>query len=387
MGGWTDVLAVDSEPILGSPDPFRSAEQDLRCITETLADALMGLGAVFAIDGFSGLAADGFMALTTELQTMIRPLLPPLTAAADALGVHADDLDDLIVESGRQLARANGRRQRLDDLERRVDQQRLLFEAGIEGAAIELDHAERRRYRAAGDLHDSLLDYRRLRADEEALNRRTTRTLESHELVLPALVRSSLGSWPGSGGVNAVWPTLRSIFLNAGIDVALPSNAEVQAHPSIRIDGDGQQVVFVDGPLGGEFVVGRDITAEVFDVVLSLLGGWLPPFRPFGDVNELTDDEFSAINWAYSQNFGAGESPQLQMGGVNGSWDSYLSGGEWAPQQIVPMDGMAFASMLAPNGAASWTTTTASARAREQRRATKRPGGRSQHKPKEGSRT
>lgn len=360
MKSWGELFNVTDEAIVGSPDPFRSADKGLRTFLEELQVVIDGLASEWGeAAGFEGLAAASFGALTDELAGQVRGVPGPAESVANCMAAHADELDELIADAAVELVTANDRYDRVLKLDEQLSDLRAEMSTGGPSAievGAEVSINEREQERARDSLERSRRAYERLRQDEENLNERTAQTLGANPL--PSWNEWEIGtSDPGLAalldGPGPSWLIIRQVFVDAGMDVFLPDGTG----DGVENRGEGCQWVHngrvhinVGGKRGGIFVVGVDISQSVYAAIAVIMSGHLPPFRTWSSVEDLSEEEFSALNWAMSTNFGVGEIGQTQMTGTNGAWQNYLEGGDWTPQPIHTMDGFELASELGGGG-------------------------------------
>jgi hypothetical protein len=367
---WIGVLGVESEAIVGRPEALEVMAEQLRRLVEAYEDVVLALRAATGngAAGRSGLAADAFAALTDGISSDVALVPQLLGSALQAITEHADRLHDLRGRADEELELAARRRLRLQQadealarairIERAAEVDRLIAGdvlGGDPSCVGVVGEAERERQRRAAALDRSRDAHRELRESEVFLVDRSTRRID--DVVLPT--RDRVEAWASllsatavallARGPVATWRTLHGVMVDAGIDVESPLGIGRRVD-CVEVGDDGTVILHVDGPQGGALVVGEDLSPDVFEVAVALLGGRLPDFRPFTRLADLPIDEFSALNWAYGANFAFGEAAQLQLGGVNGSWESYQDGGSWAPQELRPVDALGMAmAMATPN--------------------------------------
>lgn len=319
MTGWAALLGpaygIDEEPIRERPETFDLAAMQF----SRSADAYQSLlGSARAAmwqterSDLSGRTADALRALIDGWVQDLGRVPDHLREVQRILSAHADELQGLRRESDREFGLA---------LQRRLS----LESEGPDDAVL------------------SLAAYHNLQDSEAHLNRRTGCLLV--DLRFSDAARAlSIDARP-----IEVWNAVAPVFAAHGAHISLPSS---HARPvdCVSVDDHGVPTVHVRGPEGGPFVVGEDIDAENFEVVVSFLSGCLPDFRPFKLLHDLPLNDFSAVNWAYGTNYLEGEGPQLQVGGFGGSMEGYRDGGAWVPQELVPLDGVAMGLALAPAG-------------------------------------
>ena len=354
MKTWSEIFGVADEAILGSSDPYRATAKELNGAATEIEEVVDQLALPWGQSvGFNGMAADAFVAVTALLADLMRPAIDPLETVAAGFTNHADELDELILDAATELRAANDRHDRVEDSERQVRRLRLELEVATDDAplvAAAVLAEERSQRDARFELERSRRAYDRLRSDEEDLNARTEVLLADNRLPTQAS-----GPWgPSSSGTSfpvlvgspaGTWLLVREVLLDAGVDVTYPVNGtgnedEERGEGCIWTE-NGELHIHVGGPYGGEFVVGADISQEVYAAVVVILNGRIPDHRSWQSVDDLSDEEFSALNWAFSTNFGVGYGGQTQVTGTNGTWQNYLEGGDWTPQPIHTMDGLA----------------------------------------------
>lgn len=352
MPTWMDLLGTDGEAVVGSPDPYRAVKKSLERQMDDIGSIRTSLSAV-VLDpaGFEGLAASAYIEITGMVADQLDPFMEPLEASATAMGTHADELDELLRRADDALGDAVERVDRLRRLQSDVDDLRGELAVAGEDAAVvglELQAAERRARNAEDDVELSRRAHSTLRLDEQHLNSRTADALDRNRLPEFEAVVGRLGVVFLSGisvGVpvqDPVWNLLRRSLLEAGIDISYPAPTATYEHAEGCIWTDnGVLYIEVGGPSGGSFAVGSDISPGVYSVMLHLLNGELPDFRPWDDSSELSDAESSAFWWAASTNWpNPGDSGQLQVSGINGSLSSYYEGGGWTPQRFWTINGL-----------------------------------------------
>ena len=361
MKTWMEIFAVEEEAILGSPDPYRASSKELEAAASELDEVVDQLAVSWGqTSGFNGLAADAFVAITAVLADTIRPAPDPLRKVAGGLTHHADELDELIIEAAAELRTANDRHDRVEDSERNLRRLRLELEVATDDAsvlAVAVLAEERSKQDALLELERSRRSYERLRSEEDDLNATTEALLIENPMPSPS---SDVWNVPASGTLFPVlaaspattWLLLRDVFLDAGVDATYPAGQVAGDEDEERGEGciwteDGELHIQVGGShYGGDFVVGVDISQGVYSAVLVLLRGHIPDHRSWNSVDDLSQDELSALNWAFNSNFGVGYGGQIQMTGTNGTWQNYIEGGDWTPQPIHTMDGFALATDL-----------------------------------------
>lgn len=361
MKTWSEIFGVAEEAILGSPDPYRASSKELAGAVGELEAVVDQLAVSWGQDsGFNGLAADAFLAITTGLADVMRPAPDPLQVVAEGLTHHADELDELIVEADAELRTANDRHDRVEESVRNVRRLRQELELATDDAplvaAAVLDE-ERSQQDLRFELERSRQAYDRLRSEEDDLNAKTGALLVDNPL--PS---ETFGAWNASAGGSlfpvlvgspaTTWLLVREVLLEAGVDATYPTEGAADEDEE-RGEGciwteDGELHIQVGGShYGGDFVVGIDISQGVYAAVLVILNGNIPDRRSWDSVDDLSQNELSALNWAFSTNFGIGYGGQTQVTGTNGTWQNYIEGGDWTPQPIHTMDGFALAADLA----------------------------------------
>ncbi|MFT7597242.1 MAG: hypothetical protein ACI8TP_000160 [Acidimicrobiales bacterium] len=356
MKTWTEVFRVETDAIVGSPEVYRRLETDLVAQHDRLVDVVDRIGsAVTTQPGFEGMAAQAFADLTAETARQLESTPLAIAAVADALGSHAEELEDLLIRSDRELQAANDHYEEAKRLRRTVADLKAELAIGGESnvaTSIDLYFAEQRQQDADDAIDRSRRAYDQLRSDEDDLSGRTAALLRRHPLPPFEPFRLVVGAALGAtfDGVDLTWSVIRNVMLEAGIDVAFPAGAAVWAERpegTIWTDGDGQPHVMVGGPYGGDYRVGSDIGSDlspgVYEAVAALLTGVIPASRSWSSLDDLTDSELHALNWAFGSNFVMGQSGQLQVSGVNGAWQNFVEGGDYTPQRLWPTDGLRLA--------------------------------------------
>lgn len=379
MTGWHalfgDEFDLDGEAVCERPETFDVAAAALDRMIDAYDDLLVEIALATrpSAQNASGLTIDALVALVDELVHDVRRVPERLREARNALSCHANELDELRSDSDRefgyaverQLEREAARglaseaRRSAERAERNLHVSQLDPDPSAYGQAAETSRlaeadsaaADRGLAEAEEARTRSLLAYRRLRQLEQELNDRTAAALDEIDLpvkstAVPAELPADLTDALSTGVVGA-WGSLRRVLLASDLNLELPTESS-RPVDCVTVDDGGRLSVHVQGPFGGEFVVGREITPELFEVLVALLSGRLPEFRPFHHVNDLSRDETSALAWAYQTNFAAGEGPQMQVGGVNGSWVGYIEGGPWTAQDLWPVDGFEIALTVGP---------------------------------------
>ncbi len=317
MTGWAALLGstfgVETEPIRERPDTFDLAGGGFG----RLADAYQSLvgSARTALwqterSDLSGRTADALHALIADWVQSLARVPDHLREVQRILSAHADELDGLRRRSEREFGLALQR---------------------LTGPDAEL-----------ADLSSqSFAAYRALEESEQQLNARTARLLG--DLHFSDATRAvSIDARP-----LEVWQAVAPVFAAHGAEMSLPSQ-DARPVDCVSVDDEGVPTVHVGGPKGGAFVVGSDIDAANFEVVVSFLSGYLPDFRPFKLLHDLPLNDFSAVNWAYGTNYLEGEGPQTQIGGFNGEMTSYREGESWTAQELRSVDFVAMGLAIGP---------------------------------------
>ncbi len=377
---WTEMLAVDREAVLGTDEASSLLAAAWGRRADQARQLLDGLRpATNTRDGFRGLAADGLAALVGDVTSLIEPVATAYDELAAAYNAHAGAMAELVWSDGdaRRVAAhrwravqaaerdvryaqnsAGAARALLDDV---VAASAGTMEPGAEAlvadsrsdlcrAEAKLGATRKRLEAAQRELEACRTTYQNLRAEEAMANSVLAGRLRSVSDALPVaepLRECYFYSPLYAPHVDIVWDQLHPVFLDHGYDVQLPDADVENPVECVSVDTSGQITLWVAGPHGGAFRVGRDISAGLFRAVVDLLDGRIPDERPFNTVLDLNPAEFAALHWAYRTNFTDEEMVELATAGVNGNWDAYRDGGVWRPGPIRVLNAVDLGTKLA----------------------------------------